>query len=65
MTHGWILGTGMSGYSWEEGRVMGGQVSGVGLHLESGIEGTVEGREGPRTQACTLSSWATVYSYLA
>lgn len=65
MTHGWILGTGMSGYIWEEGHVMGGQVSGVGLHLESGVEGTFEGREGPSTQACTLSPWATIYSYLA
>lgn len=42
-------------YTWEEGQVMGGQVSGDGLQLGSGPEDTVEGREGSRTQACALS----------
>lgn len=46
MSDGWIQGVRMSGYIWEEGQVMGCQVSGVGLHLGSGAEGTVEGREG-------------------
>lgn len=34
---------------------MGGQVSGVGLQLGSGEEGTDEGREGSRTHAYTLT----------
>lgn len=43
------------GYAWEDGQVMGGQVWGAGLHLGPGPEGTAEGREGSRTQACILT----------
>lgn len=51
VSHGWKLGAGMSGCISEEEQEVGGQGSGVHLHVGSGVEGTAEGREGPRTQA--------------
>lgn len=58
--HGWVLGLGLC----PRGGANDGRPSFRGrLHLGSGAEGTAEGREGPRTQACALQ--APVCSSLA